>query len=783
MSYSAYDGLIMTSDIYSSASRSAKTACILCSRNCGLEVTLEDGHLASIRGDGAHVMSKGYLCQKAARLDHYQHHADRLRHPLKRTEDGQFVRISWDQALTEIAQRLLAIRQRHGGRAFAFVGGGGQGNHLGGVYSRQLLAAMRSRFAYNALAQEKTGDFWVNGRLFGSQTCHTTEDVEHADYVVFIGCNPYQSHGIPNARDTLRALQKTPGRTLVVIDPRRTETARMAHHHLQLRPGTDAFLLAAMLAIIVGENLHDRGFIAEHCTGFESVEAALRAVPVEDYARRADVPLAEVQRVARDFARARRACVRVDLGVQHTLHCTLNGYLEKLLYLLTGNFARQGGVNLHTLMLPMLGHTDERETRGGRPLERTAFHAMHPIAGMYPPNLLPDEVLKAGQDRLRAVFVDSTNPVLTYADARAQEGAFRSLELMVVVDVAMTETARLAHYVLPAATQFEKAEATGFNLEFPENFFHLRAPVLASSDDALPEPEIYTRLLEVMGEIPRGFPLLAAIARRQPRAARYRPLLAALLGTLKLRKRWAPYGASILYRALGPTLPHGLESAAFLLPLSELYARRHGVAMRRAGHRNGAALFDAILHGRSGVTLSRHEYAESWSLIKTPDGRVHLEVPEMLQELQALLDEPGAATAPTQMVLMAGERRAYNANQIFRAPAWRKTDADGALRVHPDDLRRIGLVEGGLARCRTEAGSLEVTVTADDSLRPGVATLPHGYGQRYGGGAPVGPAVNRLTSASHCDPLSKTPYHKHISVHIEAVLPAAIPYPSQEIRP
>ena len=217
-----------------------KTACILCSRNCGLTVEVTDGHLAGIRGDAEHVTSKGYLCQKAARLDHYQHHADRLRHPLKRTADGSFVRVSWEQALSEIARRLLSIRSLHGGDAFAFVGGGGQGNHLGGVYSRQLLAAMCSRYTYNALAQEKTGDFWVNGRLFGRQTCHTTEDVEHADYVIFIGCNPYQSHGIPNARDTLRALQKTPGKTMVVIDPRRTETARMAHHHLQLRPGTDA---------------------------------------------------------------------------------------------------------------------------------------------------------------------------------------------------------------------------------------------------------------------------------------------------------------------------------------------------------------------------------------------------------------------------------------------------------------------------------------------------------------------------------------------------------------
>ena len=441
-----------------------RTACILCSRNCGLSVEIEDGRFTRIRGDEHHPNSRGYLCQKAARLEHYQNHADRLRHPLKRLPNGEFERVSWDQALGEIAERLLAIRRQHGGKAFALAGGAGQGNHLGSAYARQMLPAMGSRFAYNSLGQEKTGDFWVNGRLFGHQTCHTTEDVEHADFVIFIGCNPFQSHGIPSARDVLRDLRKDPARTMVVIDPRRTETATQADIHLQLRPGTDAFLLAAMLAIIVREGLVDREFLAAHCTGFEEIERQLRQVPIADYVRHADVPLADVERVARGFATAQRACVRVDLGTQQTLHTTLNAYLEKLLWLVTGKFGREGTNNLHSFLMPILGHTDERRQIEGKPLPRTAHHGMHPIAGIFPPNILPDEILRAGENRLRAVIVDSCNPLLTWANTAAFEEAFRSLELLVVIDVAMTETARLAHYVLPAASQFEKWEATGFNL-------------------------------------------------------------------------------------------------------------------------------------------------------------------------------------------------------------------------------------------------------------------------------------------------------------------------------
>jgi len=751
-------------------SRVERTACILCSRNCGLEVEIEDGSFRRIRGDEAHPNSQGYLCQKAARLERYQNHADRLQHPLKRRPDGSFERIAWEQALTEIASRLVAIRERHGGKAFAMAGGAGQGNHLGGAYSRQLLPAMRSRFAYNSLGQEKTGDFWVNGRLFGHQTCHTAEDVEHADYVVFIGCNPFQSHGIPRSRELLRELRRDPRRTMVVVDPRRTETAEHADIHLQLRPGTDAYLLAAMLAIIVRDGLHDREFLARHCTGFETVEPQLRAVPIEQYARRADVPLADVERVAREFATARRACVRVDLGTQHTPNTTLNAYLEKLLWLITGKFGREGTNNLHTHLMPILGHTDERREIPGKPLPRTAHHGMHPIAGIFPPNILPDEILQAGEDRIRAVVVDSCNPLLTWADTAAFEQAFASLELLVVVDVAMTETAQLAHYVLPAASQFEKWEATGFNLDFPENYFQLRHPLFEPRGEALPEPEIYTRLLEQMAVIPRRLPLLSAAARIAPVSVRYQAYLAALAATLAAKKSWLPFAASIAYRTLGPVLPHGAAPAALFLPLALQYASRHEAAVRHAGYSGsgralGIALFEAILGQRSGVVLSRHRYEEVWGLLRTPDRRIHLGIPEMLRELETLAMEP-AEPAPYPFVLMAGERRSYNANQIFRDPSWRKVDKEGVMRVHPQDATALGLSEGEHVTVESAAGQLEVAIEIDDSVRPGMLTLPHGYGANYAGQGPLGPAINRLTSSGHCDPFTKTPFHKHVPVSV-----------------
>jgi anaerobic selenocysteine-containing dehydrogenase len=749
-----------------------KTACILCSRNCGLEIETEGHRFTRIRGDTDHPDSRGYICQKAARLDRYQNHDDRLQEPLKRQGDGTFAPVTWDEALADIAARLNRVRDTHGPDTFALCGGGGQGNHLGALYSQQLLAAMDSKFVYSSLAQEKTGDFWVNGRLFGKQNCHVSEGVEHADYVLFIGTNPFQAHGIPNARETLRAIKRDSNRTMVVVDPRRTETVKWADMHLQVKPGTDAFLISAMLALIVQNGWHDREFIEKHCTGFEAVEAELQKIPAENYAKRAGVSLEKIETVAKGISQAKTASVRVDLGTQQTLHTTLNAYLEKLLYLVTGHFGRKGTNNLHTSLIPIIGNTDERRVIEGKPLRRTKHHRMMPIAGMYPPNILPDEIEHGG---LRAIVVDSCNALVSWPDTPALNRAFEKLDLLVVIDVAMTETARAADYVLPAASQFEKWEATGFNLEFPDNYFHLRKPVFERLGDTLPEAEIYTRLLERMGKIPERFPLLESLAKMEPGISHHGLFLAALRSTLNRRKDLRKFGASILYRTLGPQLPGNTASTAPLLPLAIKFARDYPEQVRRAGERGdfgggrmtlGVNLFRAILKAHSGLIISSHKFDEGWSLVKNNDGRIHLGIQEMLEELAALdSEQPAASDYP--FILMAGERRSYNANQIYRDPGWRKIDPHGALRMHPDDAEELGLANGDPIVCRNDTGSVESVVELDDGMRRGVTSLPHGYGMGFRGSEPIGPQINRLTDAARCDPLSKTPYHKYVQVQIE----------------
>jgi anaerobic selenocysteine-containing dehydrogenase len=744
-----------------------QTACILCSINCGIEVQLDGRRLAKIRGDRAHPTSQGYTCEKPSRLDHYQNGRHRLTSPLRKRADGGFEPVDWDTAIREVAAGFARVREAFGGASILYYGGGGQGNHLPGAYARATRAALGSVYASNALAQEKTGEFWVDGQLLGSPACHTAPDFEHAEVAVFVGKNPWQSHGFPRARAVLREIAKDPARTLVVIDPRRTETAELADVHLPVRPGTDAFCLAALLAALVETNGVDGAFVREHTHGLGDVLAALEEVDVADYCARAGVPEERVRELARRIARAGSVSILEDLGVQQAPHSTLNSYLEKLVWLLSGNFAKRGGMNLHTHFGALIGRGREKRTPIGN-------HRI--IGGIIPCNTIPEQILTDHPKRFRALLVESANPVHSLADSQRMRQALEALEFVVAIDVALTETARLADFVLPAASQFEKWEITFFTLEFPKNALQLRAPLLPPLPGTLPEPEIHRRLVRALGALDE-----AELAPLREAAARGRgDYAAAFFAASAKNPKLAALAPVVLYDTLGPVLPGGAAAAAPLLGLAIQCAQAYPESLRRAGFEGanpleqGGALFDAILRERSGVVFSDDEPAASFRRIAHDDGRVQLAVPELLAELRALRDEaPDARDPAFPFVLAAGERRTSTANTIYRDPSWRKKDADGALRMNPGDAARLGIADGGHARVTTKRGSALAVVELTDTLQPGHVTLPNGLGTDYpdesGRLATHGVAPNELTASEDRDPVAGTPWHKHVRARVEAV--------------
>jgi len=751
------------------------TACILCECNCGLEVELggpDHRHLVRLRGDKRHPASRGYACEKAHRLDHYQHSKDRLTSPLRRRPDGTFEAIDWDTAIREVAARLTAIRDTHGGDAIFYYGGGGQGNHLPGAYATATRKVLGSRYRSSALAQEKTGEFWVSDRVMGTAT---RADFEHCDVALFLGKNPWHSHSIPRARVTLNAIAADPARTLIVVDPRKTETAELADIHLAVRPGTDLFLMAALLGLLVDptgpHRAHlDHAFLAAHADANELALALdlLAEIDIAACIARTGLDPALVHRTAAVLANAKALASFEDLGVQMNRDSTLVSYLHRLLVCLTGSFGKPGTHFAATTLVDLGNGASSRLS----PVVQARI-----VGGLVPCNVIADEILTDHPARYRAMIVEAANPAHSLADSKRTRLALSALDTLVVIDTAMSETARLAHYVLPAASQFEKAEATFFNFEFPDNVFHLRRRLMDPLPGTLPEAEIHARLCEAMGALTEAdyAPLRAAAA--QSRAA----YLGALMSRVMPNPRLSGLAPVLLYRTL--PLPDDRKEGAVVLGLVLKAALEHGPSLRRArdAHRAAdpkpappsspldlaSALFDQILDSPSGVVFAIDTWDAVPRRIKTPDKRLHLYLPDLADALRLALTTPETHDPDFPFVLSAGERRSFTANTIIRDPAWRKKDPAGALRIHPDDAAPLGLVTGDPVRLTTRRDSIVIPVEVSDAMQRGHLSLPNGlglvYDDRHHGVAP-----NELTATSDRDPFVGTPWHKRVPARLSA---------------
>jgi len=735
-----------------------KTSCVLCFNNCGLEVITEDSKIVKVRGEKENPRSQGYVCRKGANIAYFQNNPERLRFPLKKVGD-RFERISWDQALDEIAAKLKEIVQTHGPRSIAYMGGGGQGCHFEAAFGVRFLNGLGSRNHYSPLAQELTGFFWVSGKAFGRQYMHPFPDINGSDFLVFWGANPMVSHDIPNAPVVLRNKKKEPGFLMAIVDPRVTETAKLADIHLRLRPGTDALLFKAMIKILLTEGLVAKDYLAAGVNGFEAIQGWFDDVDVEENCRICGLDPNAVREFTRLFA-TRKTAMRSDLGILMGRHSTLNSYLELILLTLTGRIGAKGGNVFLGHLMPMGSHTPEEDPGTWK----TVMTNIPLIMGVFPPNVMPEEIDNDHPQRIRALIVSGSNPLRSYADTMAYEKAFAKLNLLVTIEVAMSETAVLSHYVLPARSGYEKWDGTFFQWGYPDYYFDMRRPVVQADAEQVEEATIFVGLAERLGMIPDYPSKLRELAKDRLSFG------LALMEYIRANPKAEPWLPYILAKTLGEEL--GSKNLSALWGLLARFPMMHKEDVARAGYKvsplTGEEIFRKILNTPGGVKIGVVDPENNLSVLKTPDKKIHIHFPGMeswLKEVTPAAEESQLLNKDYPMVLIAGNHMEMVANTIMRDPAWNKGRRPCTLRIHPEDAKELGIKDGELALAETEAGSVRIEAEVTDSSFRGQVIIPHGFGLVHGGEA-HGVNVNQLAPAENRDRLAATPLHRYIPCRV-----------------
>jgi len=739
-----------------------KTGCVLCAQNCGLEIEVENNRIIKVKPDKSNAKSEGYVCRKGMNVAYHQHNADRLKYPLKKV-NGKFERISWDEALDEIATKLKTIIGQHGPRSFAYMGGGGQGCHFEVPFGVRLMRGLGSQYQYSALGQEFAGAFWVIGRTHGKQYLHDGPDVDHTDVLLVIGWNGMQSHQIPQAPRKLQRISKDKDKVLIVVDPRISETAKLADIHLRIRPGTDSLLLRSLIAIILKEGWDNKDYLATRTSGFDAVKSYFKNFDVRAALKVCELDFDTVREVARLYA-TRKSSLRYDLGIYMGRHSGLNSYLIVLLMAVCGRLCVEGGNIIPGHLMPIGPSSDERDAKTWRTVATNSF----PVCGVFPPNVMPEEILSDHPDRLRAVFVTGLNPVRSYADTTAYEKAFERLDLLVTAELAMTETAALSHYVLPSRTGYESWDGTFFPFTYPGIYFQMRRPIIEPDGEQKEQGEIDLLLADKLGLIP-PIPESLYQAADESRAAFAKALMEYAVTEPKALKAMPFILGKTLGKALGSVHLAALWGMLQVAPKS-LY--QNAV---RAGFQSGPAMgeeiFQAILDSPEGVWVGKIDPDDNFAQVKTDDGRINLLIPELLDELRSIeaAKEEAALTLPAEfpLVLMAGKHIDKNANTLMRDPAWNEGRRACTLAMHPDDASALNLKDAQTVRVTTEAGSETIELEITDTARPGHVVIPHGFGLVYDG-VKYGANVNRLTKNTNRDQFG-TPIHRYVPCRVEAV--------------
>ncbi len=708
-------------------------SCTLCEATCGVAIEVEGDQVVAVRGDEADPFSKGYICPKATALADLHHDPDRLRHPMVR-EGDRWREIGWDEAFDLVAGRLQAAQAAHGPHAVAVYQGNPTAHNLGLLTFGQLLFRfLGTRNLFSATSADQLPHMLAALMMFGDQLLMAVPDIDRTDYMLILGGNPLVSNGsimtAPDVKSRLKAIRARGGK-VIVVDPRRTETAEAADRHLFIRPGTDAVFLLSLLHVLYAERLVQPGRLAAFTDGLDELGAIVARFDPEATAAATGITAADVRTVARELAAAPRAVCYGRLGV-----CTqeLGGLAAWLCYavnVVTGRLDAPGGLMFTTPAIDILPLARRIGFDGGHARWTSRVRGLPEFGGELPVVTLAEEIETPGDGQIRALITVAGNPVLSAPNGRRLDAALDRLDFMVSIDPYLNETTRHADVILPPTSSLERSHYDVALAAFSvRNVAKYSPPLFERGPDQRHDWEICAELLTRL-KVPAG-PL--GLARKAARRA----LLA--------------LGPEAILEAGLRAGPHGLRKGTAGLSLAKLRAQPHGVDLGALEPRLPARL-------------------------NTPDHRIKLTPPVYLTDLPRLerrLADWSRPRAPGELLLIGRRHLRSNNSWLHNSARLVKGKPRCTLLMHPTDAAARGLVDGDPVRLGSRTGSITVPVELADAMMPGVVSLPHGWGHDRAGTrtavatAHAGASINDVTDEGFVDLLSGTAALSGVSVTVE----------------
>lgn len=735
----------------------AHRICPLCEACCGLELRIDRGRVVAVRGHDADVFSAGYLCPKGVALKELHEDADRLRTPMIR-RGGRLEPCSWDEAYAEIDRRLPPLIAAHGRDAVA-LNIGNPGSHKMGLmlYFPRLAKALGSRSLYTASTLDQMPKQLACGLMFGHWLSVPVPDIVRTDLLVVIGANPAVSNGslwtVPDFRGKAKALRARGGR-MIVIDPRRTETAELADRHLSIRPGGDAFLLLGIVHTLFEEGLTRLGRVAPHVAGVEALREAVGGFAAEAVSERCGIEAADIRSLARILAETPRAAVYGRLGTCTQAYGTLASWLVDVVNTLTGHLDEPGGA-MFPKAAAFAANTAGAPGRGrgvitGRHASRVS--GAPEVFGELPITCLAEEIETPGPGQVRALITIAGNPVLSAPNGSRLAKALDSLDFMLSLDIYLNETTRHADVILPGLSPLEEGH---YDVPYPQfswrNHARYSGPVFPPPAGQPAEWESLLTLAAIVeGEGPR----------RDTRA---------------LDDAWLEADLQRMVGAQAPLLREQLDTWHGPERLLDL-ALRTGPC--------GDGFGRGIGGGPERLTLAMlREHPEGIDLgelapripemLRTPSGRIELAPAALLDDLRRAA--AGLAT-PAEPLVVIGRRDVRSNNSwMHNLPLLAKGPFRCTALMNPDDARQRGLADGSRARISQGERSIDVQVALSDAMRPGVVSLPHGWGHD-GAGTQLrvaaerpGANLNAVLDDGARDPLSGNAVLSGVPIRMEAL--------------